>query len=94
MNIVNGLRAWQRKPNSEAKLHVLSVGASERWKRVDGRNKDRGETFHMEITRSMFDYIESTWEPPSDNEIEAVARTEPPFLRALVDIFQANDRFG
>ncbi|WP_342071646.1 AAA family ATPase [Yoonia algicola] len=59
-----------------AKLHVLNVDASERWRRVNFRNKDQGETFHMEITRSMFDYIENAWEPPSDDEIEAVARTD------------------
>ena len=59
-----------------AKLHVLCVDASERWKRVDARNKEQSETFHMVITRNMFDYIETTWEPPSDDEIAAVARTD------------------
>lgn len=58
-----------------AKLHVLAVDASERWKRVNARNNGHGETFHMEITRDMFDYIETTWEPPGDDEIAAVSRT-------------------
>jgi predicted kinase len=59
-----------------ARLHVLNVDASERWKRVEARNKNQGETFHMEITRGMFDYIETTWEPPSDGEIASMSRTD------------------
>ncbi len=58
-----------------AKLHVLNVDASERWKRVEARNKNQGETFHMEITRGMFDYIETTWELPSDDEMTSMSRT-------------------
>jgi len=64
-----------RQAQLPAKLHVLNVDASERWRRVKARNDHRGETFHMEITRSMFDYIETTWEPPSDDEITAISRT-------------------
>lgn len=59
-----------------AKLHVLDVDASERWKRVNARNKNQGKSFHMEITRDMFDYIETTWERPSNDEIEAVSRID------------------
>ncbi len=65
-----------RQGELTAKLHVLDVDASERWKRVNTRNKNQGETFHMEITRGMFDYIEMTWERPSDDEIEAVSRID------------------
>jgi predicted kinase len=64
-----------RKAQLTAKLHVLDVDASERWERVKARNNNHGETFHMEITRGMFDYIETTWEPPSDDEVTAVSGT-------------------
>ncbi|MBL4766545.1 MAG: ATP-binding protein [Rhodobacteraceae bacterium] len=57
-----------------AKLHVLNVDTSERWKRVEARNINQGETYHMEITRGMFDYIETTWEPPSNGEIISMSR--------------------
>jgi len=57
-----------------AKLHFLNVDASERWKRVEARNKNQGETHHMEITRGMFDYIETTWELPSEDEITSFSR--------------------
>jgi predicted kinase len=65
-----------RQGELAAKLHVLDVDASERWKRVSARNKNQGETFHMEIARGMFDYIETTWERPSRDEIEAVSRID------------------
>jgi len=51
------------------RLHVLDVDASVRWKRIEARNKEKGDTFHMEITRGMFDYIETTWELPGDDEL-------------------------
>lgn len=57
------------------RLHVLDVDASERWERIEARNKNQGETFHMEITRGMFDYIETTWELPSDDEMTSMSRT-------------------
>jgi predicted kinase len=56
-----------------AKLHVLNVDASERWKRIEARNMNQGESFHMEITRGMFDYIETTWELPSDDEVASMS---------------------
>ena len=52
-----------------AKLHVLNVDASERWKRIEARNMNQGQSFHMEITRGMFDYIETTWELHSGDEV-------------------------
>lgn len=52
-----------------AKLHFLDVDASVRWERVNSRNEKQGKTFHMKITRGMFDYIETIWEPPSNDEI-------------------------
>lgn len=59
-----------------ARLHVLNVDAAERWKRVEARNRDHGDTYHMEITRGMFDYIETTWEPPSGDEISSMSTDE------------------
>ena len=63
-----------KKARFTAKLHVLNVDASERWKRVEARNKNQGETFHMEITRGMFDYIETIWEPPGNEEVTSMSR--------------------
>ena len=56
-----------------AKLHVLDVDASLRWERVQSRNLEQGDTFRMEITRGMFDYIEGIWERPCSEEIAMIA---------------------
>jgi len=49
----------------EAQIHVADAPAEERWRRVEARNRDRGETFRLEVTREMFDFMEGMWEPPS-----------------------------
>jgi len=58
-----------RASQFSAKLHFLDVDAPVRWERVQSRNARQGKTFHMKITRNMFDYIETIWEPPSNDEI-------------------------
>jgi predicted kinase len=61
-----------RDSQFSAKLHFLDVDASVRWKRVQLRNENQDKTFQMEITRNMFDYIETIWEPPSKDELESM----------------------
>lgn len=61
--------ALAKQAQFTTRLHVLDVDASVRWKRIETRNKDKGDTFHMEITRGMFDYIETTWELPDGSEL-------------------------
>ena len=66
-------------------LHVLEAPAALRWQRVEARNRQRGKTFAMEVTRDMFDFVEQMWEPPDAEElrahqgerVEASAPTEP-----------------
>lgn len=43
------------------------------WKRIEARITNQGESFHMEITRGMFDYIETTWELPSNDEVASMS---------------------
>ena len=62
-------RSLTKVSKLSAKLHFLDVAAAERWKRVESRNEKRGGTFQMTITRGMFDYIETIWEPPDENEL-------------------------
>jgi predicted kinase len=51
------------------KLHLVDVDPEERWRRVQGRNADKGETYRLEVTREMFDFMEGMWEPPDDAEM-------------------------
>jgi predicted kinase len=55
-----------------AHLHFLDIDAAERWRRVEGRNHERGETFRLTVTRPMFDFIETIWQPPGADEMAAL----------------------
>ncbi|MBM3515486.1 MAG: ATP-binding protein [Alphaproteobacteria bacterium] len=46
------------------KTHVADAPADERWQRVQRRNAAKGETYRLEVTREMFDFMESIWEAP------------------------------
>ena len=56
-----------------ARLHFVDVPAEERWRRVERRNAQDGATRQLEfaVTREMFNFIESLWEPPSSAEMQA-----------------------
>lgn len=54
-------------------LHFIDVPAEERWRRVEARNAHAGDGSHLPfaITREMFSFVESMWEPPTDEELAA-----------------------
>lgn len=54
------------------RLHYVDVDPAERWRRVTERNERKGETYRLTVTRSMFDGIESIWQPPSAAELAAL----------------------
>lgn len=54
------------------RLHVLDVDAAERWRRVESRNEAPGETYRVTVTRFMFDFIETIWQPPTVDEMAAL----------------------
>ena len=54
------------------RLHFLDVDAGERWRRVEARNEQQGETFREKVTRPMFDFIETIWQPPTPEEMSAL----------------------
>ena len=58
-----------------AQLHFLEVPLDERWRRVKKRNANKRETnqLNFEVTREMFDFVETLWEPPADEEMAACA---------------------
>lgn len=58
-----------RAAGAAVRLHFLDVDADERWRRVSGRNEARGETYRLTVTRPMFDFIETIWQPPTVDEI-------------------------
>ncbi|CAN5661305.1 hypothetical protein BH10PSE6_BH10PSE6_03400 [soil metagenome] len=65
--------AQQAQPAGlSARLHFIDVPTEERWRRVSGRNDAQGETYRVTVTRPMFDFIESIWQPPSPDEMAAL----------------------
>jgi predicted kinase len=66
------IAAIGRAAGVEAALHLVDVPADERWRRVQVRNAERGETWRLEVTREMFDFMEDRWEPPTDAEMAAL----------------------
>jgi predicted kinase len=62
-----------REMGTTAQLHFIAVPVEERWRRVAMRNSRRGETYQLEfdVTREMFDFVESLWEPPTEEELRA-----------------------
>jgi predicted kinase len=63
-------RAFAKANNFEIKLHFLDISAETRWKRISSRNKEKGETFEFEVTRENFDFMETWFETPTDDELE------------------------
>jgi len=55
--------------NCTYQTHFLNVSASERWQRVQQRNVEQGDTYQLTVTRNMFDFFESMWEQPDENEL-------------------------
>jgi hypothetical protein len=49
----------------------VDLPVDERWRRVEQRNKARGETFSLTVDRAMFDFMEGRWEPPAKAEWQA-----------------------
>lgn len=54
------------------RLHFLDIDVTERWRRVEQRNDQQGETFRVKVTRPMFDFIETIWQPPTPEEMSAL----------------------
>jgi predicted kinase len=52
-------------------VHFVDVPAEERWRRVEQRNAQQGETYSLTVDRGMFDFMEGLWEPPCEAEWQA-----------------------
>lgn len=64
-------RALAEQAGHSVTVHFVDVPAAERWRRVEQRNTDRGETYSLTVDREMFDFMEGLWEPPSEAEWRA-----------------------
>tara|TARA_Y100000782_G_scaffold4962_1_gene5934 strand:- start:188045 stop:188557 length:513 start_codon:yes stop_codon:yes gene_type:complete len=60
--------ALARDNEQGGEIHFLDVDPQTRWSRVQSRNKNKGSTYSMEVTREMFDYMENVFEPFTNDE--------------------------
>ena len=49
--------------------HFVDAPQALRRERVLARNLERGDTFAFEVTPAMFDFMETRFEPPTDDEL-------------------------
>lgn len=54
--------------NIGVKIYYLDIPKDIRWGRVQERNTLKGETFVMEVTKEMFNFMEERFEAPSSIE--------------------------
>ena len=54
------------------RLHWIDIPTDERWRRVERRNAEKGETFRIIVTRAMFDFVEGLWDAPTESEMAAM----------------------
>ncbi|MDE5421640.1 ATP-binding protein [Ancylomarina sp. DW003] len=54
----------------EIKLHFLDITKEERWERVCQRNQEKGNTFEFEVSEANFNFMESWFEHPKNEELE------------------------
>jgi len=52
---------WSASLGYACELHWIDIAAPERWKRVQGRNRKKGASYAMDVTREMFDFMEGEW---------------------------------
>lgn len=57
-------------------IHFVDTDIETRWKRVQHRNKGTVETYVMEVTREMFDYIEEVFEDFNEEEKRILKKME------------------
>lgn len=60
---------WAEEQGFSLVLHWIDTPVEIAWSRVEQRNRERGETFQFDVTKEMFDFILSIWEPPTDAEM-------------------------
>ncbi|MDO6473634.1 ATP-binding protein [Maribacter sp. 1_MG-2023] len=50
-------------------LHFLDISKETRWQRVQQRNTEKGATFEFEVSKENFDFMETWFEKPTENEL-------------------------
>ncbi len=54
----------------KTKMHFLDIAKEVRLRRVMSRNKYKGETFEFEVTQENFEFMETWFERPQEDELQ------------------------
>ncbi len=60
---------WADDKGLSTSLHFLDCDVETRWDRVKARNAEKGETYRLDVTRDMFDFMQGVWEAPNATEM-------------------------
>lgn len=60
---------WATDYGFSTSLHFLDCDEETRWMRVQSRNTEKGGTYRLDVTREMFDFMQSVWEKPNAQEM-------------------------
>jgi predicted kinase len=63
-------RSFASLNNIELKTHFLDVPKATRLKRVMKRNSEKGATFEFEVSKENFDFMETWFEKPNEEELK------------------------
>ena len=62
-------RKFALENNIEFQFHYLNISKDERWQRVQNRNQEKGATFEFEVSLNDFNFMESWFEVPTNDEL-------------------------
>ena len=62
-------RKFALENNIEFQFHYLDVSKEIRWQRVQNRNQEKGATFEFEVSLNDFNFMESWFEVPTNDEL-------------------------
>ncbi len=70
-------RNFAVKHNITCQLHYLNIPKEVRWKRVQNRNKNKGDTYQFNVTEHDFNFMENWFESPTASELNgAICMTQ------------------
>ncbi|WP_296312378.1 AAA family ATPase [Winogradskyella sp. UBA3174] len=62
-------RKFAKANGYELRTHFLDISKAKRLDRVLKRNEEKGTTFEFEVTKENFDFMETWFEKPTENEM-------------------------
>jgi len=72
-------RDFAKQHHFHIQIHYLDIPRDIRWKRVQFRNEDQGDTFEFKVSEAEFSFMETWFETPTSQELEEAIIINSPF---------------